>query len=142
MIIALMLPYVKQFFLRIPTLSRNKNCEKNYAIYQPNTPTLRGTSPDKYQTTPLGLCGGRLAEAIEELLHEDEAGDIKFGELYIEVFLSQKIVFSCQHHRTQGELCQDSVKVSETHRTSLLFQLIKPYRSLQKKIAKLTTTGR
>ncbi len=60
---------------------------KNYAIYQPNTPTLRGTSPDKYQTTPLGLCGGRLAEAIEELLHEDEAGDIKFGELYIEEVL-------------------------------------------------------
>lgn len=60
---------------------------KNYAIYQPSTPILRGISPDKYQATPLGLCGGRLAEAIEELLTVDEDGDIKFGDLYIDEVL-------------------------------------------------------
>lgn len=60
---------------------------KNYAIYQPSTPILRGISPDKYQSTPLGLCGGRLAEAIEELLCQDEDGDVKFGELYIDEVL-------------------------------------------------------
>ena len=60
---------------------------KNYAIYQPSTPILRGISPDKYQATPLGLCGGRLAEAIEELLYEDEDGDAKFGDLYIDEVL-------------------------------------------------------
>ena len=60
---------------------------KNYAIYQPSTPILRGISPDKYQASPLGLCGGRLAEAIEELLHEDESGDVMFGELYIDEVL-------------------------------------------------------
>lgn len=60
---------------------------KNYAIYQPSTPILRGISPDKYQATPLGLCGGRLAEAIEELLTADEDGDIKFGDLYIDEVL-------------------------------------------------------
>ena len=60
---------------------------KNYAIYQPSTPILRGISPDKYQATPLGLCGGRLAEAIEELLAADEDGDIKFGDLYIDEVL-------------------------------------------------------
>lgn len=59
---------------------------KSYAIYQPSTPILRGISPDKYQATPLGLCGGRLAEAIEELFIEDD-GDIKLGELYIEEVL-------------------------------------------------------
>lgn len=60
---------------------------KNYAIYQPSTPILRGISSDKYQATPLGLCGGRLAEAIEELLETDEDGDIKFGDLYIDEVL-------------------------------------------------------
>ena len=60
---------------------------KDYAIYQPSTPILRGISPDKYQATPLGLCGGRLAEAIEELLHTDEDGDIKLGDLYIDEVL-------------------------------------------------------
>lgn len=59
---------------------------KDYAIYQPSTPILRGIMPDRYQTTPVGLCGGRLAEAIEELINEDD-GDIKFGELYIDEVL-------------------------------------------------------
>ncbi|MDO4492000.1 MAG: AAA family ATPase [Lachnospiraceae bacterium] len=59
---------------------------RNYAIYQPSTPILRGISPDKYQAIPMGLCGGRLAEAIEELLY-DEDGDLKFGDLYIEEVL-------------------------------------------------------
>lgn len=55
---------------------------KNYAIFQPSTPTLRGIIPDKYQTNPIGLCGGRLAEAIEEITTIDD-GDIKLGDLYI-----------------------------------------------------------
>ena len=59
---------------------------KDYAIYQPSTPILRGIMPDRYQTTPVGLCGGRLAEAIEELINEED-GDIKFGDLYIEEVL-------------------------------------------------------
>mgnify|MGYP002957453818 FL=1 len=45
---------------------------KNYAIYQPNTQALRGTLPDPYQVNPIGLCGGRLAEAIEEIIRKDE----------------------------------------------------------------------
>lgn len=59
---------------------------KNYAIYQPSTPILRGISPDKYQSTPLGLCGGRLAEAIEDLITEDD-GDMKLGCLYLDEVL-------------------------------------------------------
>lgn len=52
---------------------------KNYAIYQPNTQALRGTLPDPYQVNPIGLCGGRLAEAIEEIMRRD--GD---GESYLQ----------------------------------------------------------
>lgn len=37
---------------------------QNYAIYCPNTPTLRGMIPDQQQRTPLGLFGGGLAEAL------------------------------------------------------------------------------
>lgn len=59
---------------------------KSYAIYQPSTPILRGIMPDRYQTIPVGLCGGRLAEAIEELMQDDD-GDIKFGDLYIDEVL-------------------------------------------------------
>jgi energy-coupling factor transporter ATP-binding protein EcfA2 len=40
---------------------------QGYAIYCPNTPTLRGLVPDPQSREPLGLAGGRLAEAFEEL---------------------------------------------------------------------------
>ena len=41
----------------------------------PNTQALRGTLPDPYQVNPIGLCGGRLAEAIEEIMRQDEDGE-------------------------------------------------------------------
>ncbi|NBI08913.1 ATP-binding cassette domain-containing protein [Colidextribacter sp. OB.20] len=54
-----------------------------YGIFQPNTMTLRGTVADPNQMTPIGLNGGRLAEAISDLIRtEDE--DIFFGDMYIE----------------------------------------------------------
>lgn len=40
---------------------------QQYAIYCPNTPTLRGMQPDKQTRDPLGLSGGRLAEAVGDL---------------------------------------------------------------------------
>lgn len=40
---------------------------QRFAIYCPNTPTLRSTIPDPQSREPLGLAGGRLAEALEEL---------------------------------------------------------------------------
>jgi len=39
---------------------------QNYAIYCPNTPTLRGTVADPQSRDPLGLSGGRLAEGFAE----------------------------------------------------------------------------
>lgn len=40
---------------------------RDYAIYCPNTPTLRGLTPDLQSRAPVGLSGGRLPEAIHEL---------------------------------------------------------------------------
>jgi energy-coupling factor transporter ATP-binding protein EcfA2 len=39
---------------------------QSYSIYCPNTPTLRGMQPDPQTRSPVGLSGGRLAEALEE----------------------------------------------------------------------------
>jgi energy-coupling factor transporter ATP-binding protein EcfA2 len=39
---------------------------QNYAIYCPNTPTLRGTVADPQSRDPLGLSRGRLAEGFAE----------------------------------------------------------------------------
>jgi predicted ATPase len=41
---------------------------RNYAIFSPNTSVLRGTDPDLGQRIPVGLNGGRLAEAVQHLI--------------------------------------------------------------------------
>lgn len=43
---------------------------QNYAIYSPNTPTLRGIVPDQQSRLPVGLNGGQLAEGFGELLKD------------------------------------------------------------------------
>lgn len=55
----------------------------NYGIFQPNTMTLRGTIPDPSQTSPLGLNGGRLAEALKELLSTKD-DDLMFGDIFMD----------------------------------------------------------
>ena len=40
---------------------------RNYAIYSPNTPALRGLTADMQTREPVGLAGGRLPEALDEL---------------------------------------------------------------------------
>lgn len=57
-----------------------------YGIFQPNTITLRGTAPDTTQTTPIGLNGGRLAEAIKALIHSED-DEVFFGNLYMDDIL-------------------------------------------------------
>lgn len=42
----------------------------DYAIFSPNTPTLRAIQPDLTQRQPVGLAGGQLAEAVSEMLAE------------------------------------------------------------------------
>ncbi|WP_306598842.1 AAA family ATPase [Geothrix sp. 21YS21S-2] len=41
---------------------------QNYVIYSPTTPVLRGVAPETQPRLPLGLSGGRLPEAVRELL--------------------------------------------------------------------------
>ena len=55
----------------------------DYAIFQPDTLTLRGTIPDPIQVNPIGLNGGRLAEAISDLLYVED-GFPMFGSMYME----------------------------------------------------------
>ena len=43
---------------------------QNYSIYCPNTPTLRGIVSDLQSREPLGLSGGRLAEAFSQFKKE------------------------------------------------------------------------
>lgn len=52
-----------------------------YAIYCPNTPTLRGTVPDPQMRSPVGLSGGGLAEGFQDLRRT-----ISFGACLEEVF--------------------------------------------------------
>lgn len=56
---------------------------ENYGIYQPDTLTLRGSIPDLIQANPVGLNGGRFAEAMSDLFSVDD-GDLMFGTMYIE----------------------------------------------------------
>lgn len=41
---------------------------QNYVIYSPVTPVLRAVVPESQPRQPLGLSGGRLAEAVQDLL--------------------------------------------------------------------------
>ncbi|NEQ97992.1 MAG: AAA family ATPase, partial [Cyanothece sp. SIO2G6] len=49
---------------------------QDYAIYCPNTPTLRGIVPDQQSRSPVGLSGGQLAEGVAALksIQEVDAG--------------------------------------------------------------------
>ena len=42
---------------------------QEFVIYAPTTPVLRGTSPETRTRQPVGLHGGRLPEAVHELLN-------------------------------------------------------------------------
>lgn len=54
----------------------------NYSIYTPSTDVLRGTLGETQQKKPIGLHGGRLAEAIEDLLSEEFFGTMNIYDLY------------------------------------------------------------
>jgi len=46
----------------------------HYAIYSPETLMLRGVIPDPQTREPVGLSGGRLAQAVSELMDAGEPG--------------------------------------------------------------------
>lgn len=47
---------------------------RNYSIYDPQTPVLRGIASEHTPLDPLGIGGGRLAEALDEVIKE--SGDL------------------------------------------------------------------
>lgn len=58
---------------------------RRYVIFTPSTQTMRGLVPDQQTRPPVGLSGGRLADALKELLQaptdlRDELKDV-LGEL-------------------------------------------------------------
>lgn len=57
---------------------------RNYAIFAPNTPVLRGIVPDHVERQPLGLAGGGLAEAVKELLNfgSEQFGDFDLDDIF------------------------------------------------------------
>ena len=56
------------------------NYISGYGIYQPDTLTLRGNVADPTQVTPIGLNGGRLADAMEDLFSAVD-DEIMFGAM-------------------------------------------------------------
>ena len=53
-----------------PTQRTSLHLLSEYAIYAPQTAVMRGVVPDLRPIEPLGLTGGRLAQALEEMLHQ------------------------------------------------------------------------
>ena len=56
----------------------------NFAIYCPNTPSLRGLTQDQQSREPVGLAGGRLPEAVGELIEAARTKEI-LGDVMDEV---------------------------------------------------------
>ena len=50
---------------------------QNYAIYAPDTPTLRGMEPDPQSREPVGLAGGRLPEGVGTLLRRSSLAQVE-----------------------------------------------------------------
>lgn len=59
---------------------------QNYAIYSPNTPTLRGMVSDPQSRIPVGLSGGQLAEGFADLRHALSGARDKDGTEWEERF--------------------------------------------------------
>jgi AAA15 family ATPase/GTPase len=55
----------------------------NYGIFQPNTMTLRGTVPDANQMAPMGLNGGGLAQALQDIM-EERQGELFLGSMQMD----------------------------------------------------------
>jgi len=52
---------------------------RDYAIYEPNTPTMRGIAPESQPREPVGLSGGGLPGAVLALLRAGRDNDKRVG---------------------------------------------------------------
>jgi energy-coupling factor transporter ATP-binding protein EcfA2 len=57
-----------------PALSLMRRLQR-YVIFTPTTPVLRGVAPETQPQEPIGLSGGRLPDAVHELLVEGKKSD-------------------------------------------------------------------
>jgi predicted ATPase len=51
---------------------------RDFAIYSPDTNTLRGINPDMQQRKPIGLSGGHLPAALSDLLKQKNSTNFNF----------------------------------------------------------------
>jgi energy-coupling factor transporter ATP-binding protein EcfA2 len=58
---------------------------QEFAIYCPNTPTLRGIVPDQQSRSPIGLSGGQIAEGFAALRKHLENGEEKSADILEQV---------------------------------------------------------
>lgn len=81
---------------------------QDYAIYSPNTPNLRGISPDHQSRNPIGLNGGQLADGFDSLkkflILNDENEDI-FYEILDLINWANEITTT----NTPGDLLSTSI---------------------------------
>ena len=74
---------------------------RNYAIYEPNTPTLRGIVPELQPREPVGLSGGGLAQAVlavARIIRSDKAKAVHFRDFRALIDWA-KAVGSCPAHK-------------------------------------------
>ena len=84
---------------------------QGYAIYTPNTATLRGLVADLQIRHPIGLSGGRLAEAIREMQHQAMTND-QLEQVLEDV--QELIDWSTEIGSIQGEILPLSAAVPRT----------------------------
>ncbi len=56
-----------------------------YSIFTPSTKVLRGIQPDSQTRSPVGLNGGRLAEAVRDIQILSKVSEENYGTVYSEV---------------------------------------------------------
>lgn len=56
-----------------------------YSIFTPSTKVLRGIQPDSQTRSPVGLNGGRLAEAVRDIQILSKVSEENYGTVYREV---------------------------------------------------------
>lgn len=62
----------------LPTLGTARRVFSDYSIFTPSSSVLQGLQSDPMQKNPIGLSGGRLTEAVEELINKTQG---KFGDI-------------------------------------------------------------
>lgn len=74
-------------YLNHPVFKHFHDVLYDYAIFNPDTPTLQGIVADITQRSPVGLKGGRLAEAVDNILTTKNSNKDIVNSLSIDDFI-------------------------------------------------------